>query len=430
MGQMLRRAEWRLAGAPLVSAMLTPAYRTAARDARFRALARRTTYRGLRVGALLSALVAVVHFALLSALFPADTLRFLVLHGAELAVAVAALLVPYRIARHVPEAIAAIVAAMLLATAIATAWIEPQLSLMAAGYVALLPSLVVLLVSWRTRVHVAWCAAYLVAVLGLVPLVWPIPSAGAQATYALAVCVGVIASTAGSVLVQHGRIEAFLLRQWLQAVRLRAEAQRLELGHLSERLGQAARTDALTGIGNRLRLNEDLATLHGRLVRYGQQIGLVAIDVDHFKAINDRLGHLAGDDVLRKVADALVATLRTGDAVYRYGGDEFLVVVAGQTLRGSVAAAERLRRAVERLGLPNPGSETSTVVTVSAGVMTAGPSESWRDPAAWLARADAALYEAKRGGRNLVVGAGAINKSTAPSSPASSHAAIDGAVPA
>jgi diguanylate cyclase (GGDEF)-like protein len=408
-------ARWALAAPSIVD----PRYRTAAADPRFRSLGRSATFRGLRLGSALSVLVAVSHLLTLSLLYPADADRFIWPHLLELAAAAFGLLLPARIARHAPEVIAAAVASTLVVTALAVAAIEPGLNLMAAGYLTLLPCLVALVVSWRTRVHVVWCAGY----LGLtIPIVWVTWTASARSELAffLAIAVGVVASTAGSILVQGSRIEAFLLRQRLQAVRLRAEAQRIELGHLSAALVETARTDALTGVANRLRLDEDLATLHGRLARYGQQIALIVLDIDHFKAVNDTVGHLAGDDVLRRVAAALRTTVRSGDVVYRYGGEEFLVAAAGQNLRGALALSERLRGAVEGLAIPNLGTGGSPI-TVSLGVTTIGPAEARRDPAAWLARADAALYEAKRTGRNRVVAASRrrepTSRTVAPESP-------------
>jgi two-component system chemotaxis response regulator CheY len=166
---------------------------------------------------------------------------------------------------------------------------------------------------------------------------------------------------------------------------------------LHRRMHSDARLDTLTGIGNRLRLAEDLDTLCGRVTRYGHAYCVALLDVDHFKALNDSAGHRAGDDVLREVAAALARTIRRGDTLYRYGGEEFLVLLPEQTLAGAELAAERLRAAVEALGLEHPGGGA---VTASVGV--AGLGSAACSPDELFELADRALYRAKEGGRNRV----------------------------
>jgi diguanylate cyclase (GGDEF)-like protein len=166
---------------------------------------------------------------------------------------------------------------------------------------------------------------------------------------------------------------------------------------LHRRLHSDARHDALTGIGNRLRLAEDLETLRGRVERYGHVYCVALFDVDSFKAYNDAEGHPAGDEVLRAVAGVLRDQMRAGDAVYRYGGEEFLVLLPEQSIDSSALGAERLRAAVEALAIPHPAGG---VVTVSAGV--AGLDDGERRPDELLELADQALYRAKQAGRNRV----------------------------
>jgi len=172
-------------------------------------------------------------------------------------------------------------------------------------------------------------------------------------------------------------------------------AQRVTTLH--RRLHRDARQDVLTGVGNRLRLAEDVEALCGRVARYGHSYCVALLDVDQFKRFNDGAGHLAGDAVLRSVAAALAGTARRGDTVYRYGGEEFLVLLPEQTLDGAALAAERLRAAVEALALRRPDGGT---VTVSVGV--AGPGEGARRPEELFVLADRALYRAKEAGRNRV----------------------------
>jgi diguanylate cyclase (GGDEF)-like protein len=166
---------------------------------------------------------------------------------------------------------------------------------------------------------------------------------------------------------------------------------------MHRRLHADARHDPLTGIGNRLRLAEDLEAVCGRVERYGHAYFVAIADVDHFKAYNDAHGHPRGDDVLRAVASSLRDTVRTGDTVYRYGGEEFVVLLPEQTLAGAEQAAERLRAAIEALALPHPGGGS---VTVSIGV--AGLGDGTCAPDALFETADQALYAAKEDGRNRV----------------------------
>jgi diguanylate cyclase (GGDEF)-like protein len=158
-----------------------------------------------------------------------------------------------------------------------------------------------------------------------------------------------------------------------------------------------ARQDALTGLANRLRLTEDLAALRGRIERYGHVYCVAVFDVDDFKALNDASGHAAGDAVLREVAGALQREVRSGDVVYRYGGEEFLVLLPEQSLESATLAAERLRGAVEALGIARP---EGGVVTVSGGV--AALDDTLSAPEQVFELADQALYRAKAGGRNRI----------------------------
>ena len=194
-----------------------------------------------------------------------------------------------------------------------------------------------------------------------------------------------------------------LLAKPLDAAQLERKliaAERVTVMH--RRMHEDARHDAPTGLGNRLRLAEDLEALCGRVARYGHVYCVALFDIDNFKGYNDGLGHLSGDEALRAVARALHQGIRSGDAVYRYGGEEFLVLLPEQTLETAVLAAERLRAAVEALAIPHPAGG---VVTVSAGV--AGLDDPACEPDQVFELADQALYRAKEGGRNRVESYGA-----------------------
>lgn len=179
----------------------------------------------------------------------------------------------------------------------------------------------------------------------------------------------------------------------------RLESQNARLRRDSAACFRQARVDPLTGLGNRLRMDEDLATLFARARRYGEKYCVAICDVDHFKQYNDHYGHAAGDDLLRRLSKGIRLALRVGDAVYRYGGDELLVVLPEQSLAEAAEAMHRVRHAVERLAVPTVAERG--VVTISVGVaqLSGASSESL---AMWLARADRALYEAKSLGRDRV----------------------------
>jgi two-component system chemotaxis response regulator CheY len=168
----------------------------------------------------------------------------------------------------------------------------------------------------------------------------------------------------------------------------------------SERSFRAARTDALTALGNRRKLDEDLERAEALARRYGHRFACALCDVDLFKKFNDRYGHLAGDEALRKVAEALASELRKGDEVYRFGGEEFLVLLPEQGVEEAAEAMDRVRAAVERLAIPHEDTTTGRL-TLSVGVAELS-FRAGEDREAGIARADAALYRAKAQGRNRV----------------------------
>lgn len=176
--------------------------------------------------------------------------------------------------------------------------------------------------------------------------------------------------------------------------------QRTELLTLNHELTAIARRDALTGLGNRRALQEDLELLEARVTRYGHRYCMALLDVDHFKSYNDAYGHQAGDEVLQAVADQLKARARSGDALYRYGGEEFLCIFPEQSMATGTHAVERMRTGVERLAVPHLDNPRG-VLTVSAGLAMLHPDHT-RSAREVLKEADVALYRAKQLGRNRV----------------------------
>jgi diguanylate cyclase (GGDEF)-like protein len=175
----------------------------------------------------------------------------------------------------------------------------------------------------------------------------------------------------------------------------RLAARNQALRRDSQRNFEAARIDPLTGVANRRQLAEDLAALFGTPYRLHHSVALA--DIDSFKLYNDRFEHQAGDEVLRQVSAAMRRALRQGDWLYRYGGEEFLVILRDQRLDAAARTMERVRRAVEELGVRHPDGPAG-VITVSIGVteLTADVSSAEE----WIHRADAALYRAKAAGKN------------------------------
>lgn len=159
-------------------------------------------------------------------------------------------------------------------------------------------------------------------------------------------------------------------------------------------------TDELTGVYNRRYFDRRLAEELKRARRLGERMGLILLDLDLFKSINDRFGHPEGDRTLRAAAHSIVASVRDIDAVTRWGGEEFAVILPGADGRHAVEVAERIRAAVEALRLHTASGE-ELGITVSCGVAWVAPDI--HTPAQCLAAADRCLLEAKRAGRNLAV---------------------------
>ena len=186
-------------------------------------------------------------------------------------------------------------------------------------------------------------------------------------------------------------------------VQARVRAQ-LRLKELTDALRDAALTDALTGVANRRRFDEDLAAESVRARRSAQPLSLLMIDVDFFKRYNDSYGHLVGDSCLRQVAEALSSTLhRPADRLARFGGEEFVALLPDTELAGASHVAERMIETIAALQIPHCSSPIGGIVTVSAGAAA----DRWMADAkrmtlsgtALISAADQALYEAKNCGR-------------------------------
>ena len=185
-------------------------------------------------------------------------------------------------------------------------------------------------------------------------------------------------------------------------------ARPLRVKRVLERLDRAktaaehlSLTDQLTGLPNRRDLQRRLKEELDRSARAGESLGCLMIDVDRFKDVNDSFGHAAGDAVLTEIALALEASLRSFDVVARYGGDEFVALLPGASLEGARQVAEALCDVISTLAV-TIGSQHTLRLSISVGAVSHDPDAS-EDAAALLERADAALFEAKRTGRNRAI---------------------------
>jgi diguanylate cyclase (GGDEF)-like protein len=172
-----------------------------------------------------------------------------------------------------------------------------------------------------------------------------------------------------------------------------------ELATLNQKLEGLTRVDPMLGVGNRRAMDDELDKVSERAKRYGRPYSVALVDVDHFKPFNDNYGHQRGDDVLIRVAATIKDAVRAADSVYRYGGEEFLVLFPEVTADGGAIAAEHIREAIAGEEILHEHSPWGRV-TVSIGV--AGEAKRGQEPTRIIAVADDALYRAKSEGRNRV----------------------------
>ena len=189
-----------------------------------------------------------------------------------------------------------------------------------------------------------------------------------------------------------------------KVVRARVKTH-LVLKSQSDLLRSWAYIDGLTGVSNRRYFDERLAAEWGRAVRQGEPLSLILLDVDFFKRFNDRYGHQAGDDCLRRVASAIkIGLKRASDQVARYGGEEFVCLLPSTDLAGAMQIAAEIGQAVFELQVEHADSSVAPVVTISLGV-SSKRKDSDGSAAALLSLTDEQLYAAKAGGRHQACGA-------------------------
>ena len=170
----------------------------------------------------------------------------------------------------------------------------------------------------------------------------------------------------------------------------------MELEAARNKLEIISRTDGLTGLLNRMCWEEQLEIEFERLKRYSEECSLIILDIDHFKAINDNFGHLAGDEVIRLTADIVRQSIRKIDVAGRYGGEEYVILLPNTKVDSSKILAERLRKKIEKKPAYYEGQSIS--YTVSLGLC--GYDKHFSSSSAWIDAADQALYQSKQNGRN------------------------------
>ncbi len=227
------------------------------------------------------------------------------------------------------------------------------------------------------------------------------------------ICVGTVGPIVLAYLVSHPYIqpsEALIAGTLVEALvilwlayginrRVRAAIRdHVAVVHLSRMLEKSARTDELTQIANRRGILETLSAELAKSARHALPLSVLMADIDHFKSINDSLGHAGGDQALRVMVGLLANGLREGDTLGRLGGEEFLVVLPMLDGEGAQAVAERLRRAVADANASFEGKTMALSISIGVGCRRQGDGID-----SLLARADAALYAAKNSGRNRVV---------------------------
>jgi diguanylate cyclase (GGDEF)-like protein len=194
-----------------------------------------------------------------------------------------------------------------------------------------------------------------------------------------------------------------ILAQKAFLLELRDKRRVVELAEANDRLERLARTDPLTGVANRRGMEELLEGIWDDRNACPSGTAMLMLDIDHFKHLNDNLGHPEGDRCLIKVAGIIRECLRRErDQVARYGGEEFLVLLPATDVSGAFTVAERIRRSVETAAVPNLVSGVSGYVTVSIGIAVTAPDANVSSEQLQH-QADAALYRAKRAGRNRTV---------------------------
>ncbi len=323
----------------------------------------------------------------------------LILAPFELGVMVLAALIGFAAHRALarPEALAFVVLISVFGVGLLGMGLMPSGSSLAIAELAIILLGAGLFLPWERRWHAAGLGSALGLTLFFVASPWGAVMSIVDRTNLLAAVVMAGATSLIGQSIWQRRLRKMLEQQFaLRHLSRYAQRQEAHVSELNRELNRVARRDSLTGVGNRRALDEAI----GRLLDQGDRLrparfAIVLFDIDHFKQYNDEHGHLAGDAALGRLGEILRRATRDGDHAFRYGGEEFLLLLPEVDLQGALAVAERVRIAAleNDTGLPP--------FTVSGGVALCDPADG-RDPEPLIRRADTALYLAKRAGRNRI----------------------------
>ncbi len=347
--------------------------------------------------------VEVAYAAGLALISRGESSSAVLINLAEAAAGILAVLLVLGPARRHPLAVAFPLAMSLVLPTLQLLAFAPEFAESTLVGMVLVPVSVALFMPWPARVHALWFAweagiliVYQSTALGaaITPERWQV--------FGLMFAISGAVSLAGCALLERGRRDSIDKRLAMIALRARSHSAERAVRRLNTELATTARSDSLTGLGNRMRLDEDLAATAEAAQRYGRPYAIAIFDLDDFKAINDVYGHAAGDEALRRIGALIRSGCRGTDRAYRFGGEEFVVLMPEQSIAGAHVAAERIRAAVERAGIPSPSPKSAGRLTISAGVAAVEASDMVA-PDDLLSLADAALYAAKRAGKNRVV---------------------------
>lgn len=193
------------------------------------------------------------------------------------------------------------------------------------------------------------------------------------------------------------------LKDYSHTLEMKVAERTVELEKAMQELHRHATLDGLTQVANRRKFDSYLSQQWEKLAKDSLPISLILCDVDYFKRYNDTYGHQAGDDCLRKIAQAISSAVKNpAYLVARYGGEEFAVIMPNTSVKGAIHIAEAIKIELEWLEIPHAQSKVSKSVTVSMGVSSTIPTHSV-SPSALIAITDAALYEAKKQGRDRII---------------------------
>jgi diguanylate cyclase len=204
-------------------------------------------------------------------------------------------------------------------------------------------------------------------------------------------------------LVSYLMVENDSMRVRTQALQMNLQKAKTQIESLTSRLEVARKeghTCGLTGLHNRRGFDSMLAREMAQANASGSPLCLVMADIDHFKSVNDRFGHLTGDDVLKWIARILIASMKGRDTIARYGGEEFALILPHTELRNAMILAGQIREQIEQTKWRLPGSQSEIRITASFGIAAWTPGE---EAASLIRRADEMLYAAKATGRNKVM---------------------------